>query len=95
MYILKPDELPSSCVQIYSPTFAPHVKGGWEARESDAIGFPAPQKIYCVCTKCNTRYQTTCTTGQVKTWVHRFAIVHLHRDPFEQPVLMPKTKPGM
>lgn len=84
--------LPESCVGHYSPPFATHVKGGWEKREADQIGLPAPQKIFMHCEKCGENYQTTCTTGNVRSWINRFATVHLHRDPFKEPVMMPGEK---
>lgn len=84
-------KLPDTVVGTYSPPFALHVKGGWEAREADSIGQPAPQKIFAYCENCKADWQTTCTTGNVKSWIHKFALTHLHRDPFKEPHGMPGT----
>ena len=85
-------KLPDSVVGTYTPNFALHVRGGWEAREADSIGAPAPQKIFAVCDKCNTEWQTTCTTGNVRSWINKFALAHLHRDPFAEPMGKPGSK---
>lgn len=76
-------------VEIWSPPFAPHVKGGWTVRETNDNGLPGPMKIYCYCSKCDTSWQQTCSTGTVKSWINRFAITHLHSDPFDKPVHNP------
>lgn len=65
----------------WRPPFAPHVLGEYERRRFDEDGLPEPQLVVAVCEKCGARWQTQCSTGQVRTHISRFATIHLHRDP--------------
>lgn len=65
----------------WAPEYAPHVKGRYERRTWDGAGLPLAQKIECTCTACGGRYETACTTGQVRAHIARFAAAHLHADP--------------
>lgn len=72
----------------WSPHFAPHVKGRYEPRTYNReAGMHNPQAIYMHCTfeGCGTKWNTVCSTGQVRGQIARFAARHLHRDPFEKP----------
>ena len=60
----------------YSPPWAPHVRGRYEAREYGPDGRPEPQRVEMACERCGAAWQTTCETGMVRGHVDRFALVH-------------------
>lgn len=71
----------------YRPHFAPHVLGEYEPRTfNDEVKMHNPQTIRMKCEQCGTKWATVCSTGQVRVHIQRFAVRHLHRDPFEPEV---------
>lgn len=65
----------------YSPDWAPHVVGTFPSREVDPeTGRAEPQLIVMRCGRCFAEHRHHCTTGNVRSWINRFAIVHLHQD---------------
>lgn len=76
-------------VVTWSPPNAPHVSGTWSPRVFDAAGLPIPQRVECRCSKCGQTWGTLCGSGLVRTHVARFALAHLHRDPFGVKVTAP------
>lgn len=71
----------------YSPDWAPHVKGRYEERFVDQeTSLPDPQHIEARCEHpdCagkDTLWKGTCMSGSVRTWINKYALAHLHRDP--------------
>ena len=67
----------------WRPGWATHVLGRYERREFDPVTQTAtPQHVTMDCEQCKAHYQTTCTTGAVRTHIARFAALHLHKDVF-------------
>jgi hypothetical protein len=67
----------------YSPPFALHVKGKFTERKVDQdTGMPDPQLIVADCEICKAHWQGSCMTGNVRNWIHKFGLIHIHRDPF-------------
>lgn len=79
----------------WSPAWAPHVRGRYEAdRTVGPSGMPDPQAIVAVCgvckrtcrckgsvCECGAEWRGSCSSGAVLSHVSRFASLHLHRDP--------------
>ena len=72
------------------PPWAPHVVGEYDMpREFREDGLPEAQWVEMTCThaECASRpkphYRVPCTSGNVRQHVARFALVHMHKDPFE------------
>lgn len=74
--------------QLYQSPVAPHVYGRWDARDDDT-GIQHVQILCAICkTTCKCRdicscpaeWHTICNSGQPRSHVSRFALVHLHRD---------------
>jgi hypothetical protein len=76
----------------YRPRFAPHVVGTYGSRFDEA-GEPQEQRIRMECThrSCGEVQFRTCLSGQPRDHVTRFAILHLHRDPFDTPATRRKV----
>lgn len=69
---------------VWSPPWATHVKGYWTERETDPdTKLPLPQDIYMCCEHCKGEFNTTCSTGSIKTHITRFGWIHLHKDAFD------------
>jgi hypothetical protein len=70
----------------YRPPFAEHVVGSYPERRWDpqANGWEE-QKIAIRCETCGESTQRACSSGMAREHVSRFAILHLHRDPFSPP----------
>jgi hypothetical protein len=73
--------------QTYSPNWAPHVVGEYESAIDPETGRPEPTWVRMQCRTCGARHQVKCTSGSYRTWITKFATVHVHRDP-----LAPKEK---
>ena len=70
----------------WRPPFAMHVVGSYEPRVFNKdVGMYEPQVIRMHCENCGTKWNTVCSTGQVRAQIARFAARHLHRDPFAPP----------
>ena len=65
----------------WSPQFAPHIKGWYDARTYTPEGMPETQAWGAHCDVCQTDHRGACDSGQVRKHIQRFALVHLHGDP--------------
>jgi peptide methionine sulfoxide reductase MsrB len=43
------------------------------------------QRIEIHCGRCGAHWVAMCSTGNVRSHIARFGVVHLHRDPFDAP----------
>lgn len=73
--------MPERVWVAWSPRFAPHVEGRYSERVLDEDGLPEPQRVECTCTKCGAKWQTDCSSGQVRGHIAKFGVVHAHSDP--------------
>lgn len=73
----------------YRPDFARHVRGEHNARTFDLDGMPEEQIVRAKCEVCGETFVRRCGSGNVRSWITRFAAVHLHRDPLHH---RPKKK---
>jgi hypothetical protein len=70
----------------HRPDFAPHVVGRYEPRQFDQVdGRWEEQRIELECEVCGARTEKRCDSGRTREHVARFALGHLHRDPFGPP----------
>jgi hypothetical protein len=76
----------------YRPKFAPHVVGTYPPREWDEDeGEWGEQRVELACERCGQTHRVVCTSGRVRDQVARFALGHVHQDPFGTRV----PKPGI
>jgi hypothetical protein len=72
--------------ESWSPEWAPHAVGRYEAREVDPeTGLAEPQRIEMTCSVCKDTARRSCTSGQVRQHIATFARMHLHRSPLDLP----------
>lgn len=70
----------------YSPPWAPHVRGYFEAPEPPLEGeAPDPYKVGATCAACGINFEQRCTTGRVKWRINLFAAQHQHKNPLRGP----------
>lgn len=68
--------------ETWSPPATPNVIGEYERRVVDERGVPQPQTVKMRCVTCGAKWATVCPTGHVRVHIARFAVKHMHRDPF-------------
>ena len=67
----------------YRAPFAQHVLGTYDERQIDPeTRQHERQRIDIVCQKCGQTFTTYCYSGRPREKVSRFALDHLHGDPF-------------
>jgi hypothetical protein len=67
----------------FRPDFAPHVVGRFEPRRFDLVDMAwDEQRIELECERCGSKMEKRCASGRPREHVARFALGHLHRDPF-------------
>jgi hypothetical protein len=65
--------------EVYSPLWAPHVKGRYSAVELDPEGKREPQRVVARCEVCGAEYRNVCMQGMPRQHISRFAQVHSHK----------------
>lgn len=78
----------------YRPPHAPHVRGSYNERTVDLDGMPEEQDVHAVCEVCQATFQRKCASGNVRAWIARFGVVHLHRDPLGHRPRKAAEEPG-
>ena len=72
--------------EIYSPLWAPHVKGRYSKLEVDPETHERePQRVEAVCEICEARYRNDCRQGMPRRHVLEFSKHHLHRNVIAKP----------
>ncbi len=67
------------------PPFANHVVAVYDfPRTFNEDGLPNPQEIDLKCEKCGATWKTMCTSGAVRSHIMNFAVVHVHKDAFNE-----------
>ncbi len=66
----------------YSPPWAPHVTSSFPEKSFDEDGNLEPVHVTMSCSLCGDSYKHLCERGAPQQWVQKFALVHIHRDPF-------------
>lgn len=85
----------SPVLKSWSPQWATHVSGTWEDRVVDLeTGEIEPAIILLRCVKCSEARKVECKTGNVKTWINRFASVHYHSNPLDPNSVSEKIRRG-
>lgn len=70
----------------YTPPWAPHVTSRFpEKKVDEETGQLEPMHVEMHCSLCDTSYKHLCERGAPQQWVQKFALVHVHRDPFPTP----------
>lgn len=64
----------------YEAPFAKHVTGQWDPEKATTDGNVL---VSIVCNECKAATAVQCPSGRYRTHVDKFAVMHLHRDPFE------------
>lgn len=76
--------------KLWSPDWAPHVKGWHEEREVDPeTGIPESAGVGATCEhvdaagkRCGTKFQRQCASGLFRQWIAQFAMLHIHKEHF-------------
>ena len=68
--------------ELYSPLWAPHVKGRYSRLEVDPeTGEREEQRVEATCEKCGGMYRNVCRQGMPRQHILRFAQHHAHKAP--------------
>lgn len=70
--------------ESFSPRWAPHVSGSFD-RSFDPEGRPEPTWVELSCSNCGETHRVKCESGAPTQWILKWASVHLHRDPLNDP----------
>jgi len=72
----------------YSPPWAPHVVGRFQLRQLDDDNIPleAPVEATCTFQGCGATFKRQCSSGLMKRHIANFAMNHVHRDAFRDPL---------
>lgn len=69
----------------WTPANNPLIRGRYTRRTFDEDGLAEEQRVEASCSRCGATWQGRCLSGQVRSHIARFSVVHLHRDTMAAP----------